>query len=102
MGRVSSFAMHGGIASAASCGRERYELGVSPTISVNEELNEPSEVAPTAVQASVTDAPARSTNQATTYDSLATTLRLAASVLPNAALLIVPAYLPRRIVRAFP
>jgi len=33
--------------------------------------------------------------------SSASALRLAASVLPNAALLIVPAYLPRRIVQAF-
>ena len=59
-GRVWAFATHGGIALTASCSRRRYAVGVSPTISVNRELNEPSEVQPTAMHASVTLTPARS------------------------------------------
>ncbi len=35
----------------------RYCDGVSPTISVKRELNEPSDVQPTATQVSVTDIP---------------------------------------------
>jgi hypothetical protein len=38
-------------------GRPRYCDGVSPTISVKRELNEPSDVHPTATHASVTDIP---------------------------------------------
>ena len=37
----------------------RYCEGVSPTISVKRELNEPSDVQPTAKQVSVTDIPWR-------------------------------------------
>ena len=37
--------------------RARYRVGVSPTISVNRELNEPRDVQPTATQVSVTDIP---------------------------------------------
>jgi hypothetical protein len=47
-------AMRVGIASTASCSRLRYSVGVSPTISANRELNEPSDVHPTVMQASVT------------------------------------------------
>jgi hypothetical protein len=43
----------------APCSRAPYALGVSPTISVNLELNEPRDVAPTAMQASVTLIPER-------------------------------------------
>ena len=39
--------------------RMRYWEGVSPTISVNRELNEPSEVQPTAMHVSVTLIPCR-------------------------------------------
>ena len=38
----------------------RYALGVTPTSSVNRELNEPREVQPTAIHASVTLMPPRS------------------------------------------
>ncbi len=55
-----SFAEHAGIAVRAGCCRARYALGVSPTTSENRALNEPSEVDPTAIQASVTVEPARS------------------------------------------
>ena len=37
--------------------RARYCDGVSPTISVKRELNEPSDVQPTVTQVSVTDIP---------------------------------------------
>src|SRR6266571_60498 len=53
-GRVRTLATHAGIASTARCSRARYALGVIPTISVNRELNEPREVQPTSIHASVT------------------------------------------------
>ena len=59
-GRVCALATHGGIASTARCSRARYALGVTPTSSVNRELNEPREVQPTSMHASVTLMPARS------------------------------------------
>ena len=48
------------MALTASCSWLRYAVGVSPTISANRELNEPSEVQPTSMHASVTLTPARS------------------------------------------
>jgi hypothetical protein len=51
---------HGGTASRSRWSRARYDDGVSPTISVNRELNDPSDVQPTAKQVSVTDLPCRS------------------------------------------
>ncbi len=45
------------MAITAWCSRWRYEVGVSPTISVNRELNEPSDVQPTVMHASVTTHP---------------------------------------------
>ena len=48
------FATQAGIAVDRVVLAARYALGVSPTISVNRELNEPSEVQPTAMHASVT------------------------------------------------
>lgn len=59
-GRVCALATHGGIASTAPCSRARYALGVTPTSSVNRALNEPREVQPTSMHASVTLMPARS------------------------------------------
>jgi hypothetical protein len=50
---------HGGTISRLRWSRARYRDGVSPTISVKRELNEPSEVAPIAMQVSVTEAPCR-------------------------------------------
>ena len=52
-------AMQSGMARTASCSRARYSVGVIPTISLNFELNEPREVQPTAMQASVTLIPPR-------------------------------------------
>src|SRR5438067_5930604 len=49
-GRVSTFATQLGIASTAGWERARYADGVSPTSSLNRELNDPSEVQPTAMQ----------------------------------------------------
>ena len=43
--------MQEGSASVSSWGLARYALGVSPTMAVKPALNDPSEVAPTAVQA---------------------------------------------------
>lgn len=43
------------MAAALLWSRLRYELGLSPTSSVNLVLNDPSEVQPTAKQTSVTD-----------------------------------------------
>ena len=60
VGRVRTFATHAGIAVTEWCSRLRYELGVSPTISVKRELNEPSDVHPTVTHVSVTDIPWRS------------------------------------------
>jgi len=59
VGRVRTFATHAGMAVTEWCSRLRYELGVSPTISVKRELNEPSEVQPTVMHASVTLMPPR-------------------------------------------
>ena len=51
---------HEGIDFAGSeWSRPRYCDGVSPTISVKRELNDPSDVQPTATQVSVTDIPWR-------------------------------------------
>ena len=51
---------HDGTTSRWRWSRARYCDGVSPTISVKRELNEPSDVHPTAKQVSVTDIPWRS------------------------------------------
>jgi hypothetical protein len=51
---------HDGTTSRSRWSRARYCDGVSPTISVKRELNEPSDVQPTATQVSVTDIPCRS------------------------------------------
>ena len=48
---------HDGIASMCVWSCPRYCEGVSPTISVKRELNEPNDVQPTATQVSVTDIP---------------------------------------------
>ena len=53
-GRVWILAMQAGMAAPSSWRRARYELGLSPTSSVNRELNDPSDVQPTAKQTSVT------------------------------------------------
>ena len=60
LGRLFAFATQGGTVDIAPCSPARYALGVWPTSSVKRELNEPSEVQPTAMQASVTLEPARS------------------------------------------
>lgn len=54
-GRVATLLTHEGIASLWRWSRARYCDGVSPTISVKRELNEPSDVQPTVTQVSVTD-----------------------------------------------
>jgi hypothetical protein len=59
VGRVRSIAIRGGIALMESCDRARYDVGVSPTISVNRELNDPRDVHPTVMHASVTLIPVR-------------------------------------------
>ena len=59
-GRVATLLTHGGTTSRSLWSRARYCDGVSPTISVKRELNEPSDVQPTAKQVSVTDIPWRS------------------------------------------
>jgi uncharacterized membrane protein len=59
LGRVFTFATQAGTIDIALCSLARYALGVWPTSSVKRELNEPSEVQPTAMQASVTLEPAR-------------------------------------------
>jgi hypothetical protein len=46
---------HGGTTSRSRWSRARYCDGDSPTTSVKRELNEPSDVQPTATQVSVTD-----------------------------------------------
>lgn len=53
-------ATHDGTSSSPRWSSWRYSDGLMPTISEKRELNEPSDVQPTAMQASVTDAPARS------------------------------------------
>ena len=53
-------AIREGIALTASCCFLRYSVGVSPTISAKLELNDPSDVQPTDMQASVTLMPSRS------------------------------------------
>src|SRR6476620_10535068 len=58
-GRVTTLLTHDGITSKWRWSRARYCDGGSPTISVNRELNEPSDVQPTAMQVSVTDKPWR-------------------------------------------
>src|SRR5262245_6655528 len=58
-GRVTTMLTQDGTTSKWEWSRARYCDGVSPTISVKRELNEPSEVQPTAKQASVTDTPCR-------------------------------------------
>ncbi len=59
-GRVRSLTTQDGIPESPECPRARYALGDSPTSSQNRKLNEPSEVQPTAMHASVTLAPVRS------------------------------------------
>src|SRR3954447_23497548 len=59
-GRVATLLTHDGMASLWLWSRARYCEGVSPMISVNRELNEPSDVQPTAKHVSVTDIPRRS------------------------------------------
>ena len=56
-GRVATLLTHEGTTSRWRWSRARYCDGVSPTISVKRELNEPSDVQPTATQVSVTDIP---------------------------------------------
>ena len=56
-GRVATMLTHAGISSCSRWSRARYREGASPTIAVKRELNEPSEVQPTATQLSVTDIP---------------------------------------------
>ena len=56
-GRVATLLTHDGTTSRWRWSRARYCDGVSPTISVKRELNEPSDVQPTATQVSVTDIP---------------------------------------------
>ena len=56
-GRVATLLTQEGTASTSRWSRARYCDGVSPTISVNRELNEPSDVQPTATQVSVTYIP---------------------------------------------
>src|SRR3954466_13669887 len=58
-GRVMTMLTHDGMTSRLRWSRARYCDGASPTISVNRELNEPSDVQPTATQVSVTDIPLR-------------------------------------------
>src|SRR4051812_42125626 len=56
-GRVATMLTHDGTASLPRWSRARYCDGVTPTISVNRELNEPSDVQPTVTHVSVTDIP---------------------------------------------
>ena len=56
-GRVTTMLTQEGIASMWLLSWLRYCEGVSPTISVKRELNEPRDVQPTAKQVSVTDIP---------------------------------------------
>src|ERR1700722_15415542 len=58
-GRVTTMLTHEGIASMWRWSCPRYCEGVSPTISVKRELNEPRDVHPTAKHVSVTDIPWR-------------------------------------------
>ncbi len=58
-GRVRTLLTHGGTCWKPWWSRARYCEGVSPTISVNRELNEPSDEQPTVKHACVTDAPSR-------------------------------------------
>ena len=58
--RVPILLTHAGTVLRSRWSRARYCEGVSPTISVKRKLNEPSDVHPTATQASVTDIPCRS------------------------------------------
>ncbi len=56
-GRVTTMLTHEGMTPLCGWSRPRYCDGVSPTISVKRELNEPSDVHPTATHVSVTDIP---------------------------------------------
>ena len=56
-GRVATLLTQDGTTSRSRWSRARYCDGVSPTTSVKRELNEPSDVQPTATQVSVTDIP---------------------------------------------
>src|SRR5579862_6467524 len=58
-GRVATMLTHDGTTSRSLWSRARYCDGGSPTISVKRELNEPSDVQPTAKHVSVTDSPCR-------------------------------------------
>ncbi len=57
--RVATLLAQGGISMKSVWSRELYVDGVSPTVSVKRELNEPSDVQPTAMQVSATDIPSR-------------------------------------------
>ena len=59
LGRVANMLTHDGTTSRSLWSRARYCDGVMPTISVKRELNEPSDVQPTATQLFVTDFPSR-------------------------------------------
>ena len=56
-GRVANLITQDGTTSRSRWSRSRYCDGVTPTISVKRELNEPSDVQPTATQVSETDFP---------------------------------------------
>jgi len=56
-GRVTTMLTHEGMTSLCGWSRPRYCDGVSPTISLKRELNDPSDVHPTATHVSVTDIP---------------------------------------------
>src|SRR5262245_24768094 len=81
-GRVTTLLTHGGITSTSWWSRARYCDGVSPTISVKRELNEPSDVQPTAKHVSVTDMPWRRSDLAR---SIRRVMRYAYGVSPYAA-----------------
>ena len=56
-GRITTMLTQEGITSLEAWSRARYRDGVSPTISVKRELNDPRDVQPTATQVSVTEIP---------------------------------------------
>jgi hypothetical protein len=63
-GRAQALVMHGGTGASREWSRARQADGGSPIRRANVELNEPSEVNPTAMHASVTDMPRRSSAMA--------------------------------------
>ena len=56
-GRVANLLTHDGTTSRSRWSRSRYCDGVTPTISVKRELNDPSDLQPTATQVTETDFP---------------------------------------------